>query len=77
MSNPLFQQSQQQITPNSDMNRLYSEFQQSPTDFLVRMGLNIPTGFNGDYRALVEYLARSGQIPPQLQGRVNAMLSRR
>ena len=58
-------------------NALYNEFKQSPTDFLMRMGLNIPQDFNGDYRALVEHLNATGQIPRPLQGRVNAMLGRR
>ena len=60
--------------PNEEM---YNEFRQNPANFLVKCGLNIPADFSGDYRALVEHLYNTGQIPPVLQGRVNAMLGRR
>ena len=53
---------------------MYNDFSKSPTDHLVKCGLNIPADFSGDYRALVEYLNRTGQVPTFLQGRVNAML---
>lgn len=73
MSNPLIQANSQ---PNNQAStqQMYAEFQKSPTDFLVKCGLNIPKDFNGNYRAMVEHLANTGQIPPALQGRVNAML---
>ena len=74
MANPIFQNRSQQ---NSTSNQMYAEFQQNPANFLVKCGLNIPADFSGDYRALVEHLNRTGQIPKALQGRVNAMLSGR
>ena len=73
MANPLIQGNSQQ----NDAQKMYAEFQKSPTDFLVKCGLNIPKDFNGNYRAMVEHLANTGQIPQALQGRVNAMLGRR
>lgn len=54
---------------------MYNQFSQSPTDHLIKCGLNIPADFKGDYRALVEHLSNTGQIPPALRGRVQAMLS--
>lgn len=57
--------------------QMYNEFRQNPTAYLVKCGLQIPTDFSGDYRALVQHLAQTGQIPPALRGRVQAMLGRR
>lgn len=73
MANPLFQR-QENTQPNEQM---YNEFRQDPTAYLVKCGLQIPADFSGDYRALVQHLAQTGQIPPMLQGGVNAMLGRR
>lgn len=60
-----------------DIRELYAQFEKNPMEYLLRCKLNIPTDFKGDSRALVEHLANSGQIPPILQGRVNAMLGRK
>jgi hypothetical protein len=74
MANPIYQNPQpKQMTQQ----QAYNEFCQNPTDYLVKCGLNIPRDFHGDYRALVEHLARTGQVPKMLQGRVNAMLNGR
>lgn len=76
MPNPLMQ-NRSQANNQANTQQMYAEFQKSPTDFLVKCGLNIPQDFQGDYRAMVQHLANTGQIPPALQGRVNAMLGRR
>lgn len=73
MANPLIpQQSSQQPSKEA-----FDQFKQDPTAYLVKCGLQIPEGFSGDYRALVEHLASTGQIPPALRGRVQAMLGKR
>lgn len=59
-----------------DTQKMFAEFQKDPMAYLVKSRLNIPKDFHGDYRALVEHLDRSGQIPPMLQARVNAMLGK-
>lgn len=69
MANPIMQNQGSQQTE-----QMYNEFTKSPADFLVKCGLKIPADFSGDYRAMVQHLANTGQIPPILQGRVNAML---
>ena len=71
MGNPLNPQNQQ---PNPNMQMAYQQFQQNPMRYLT--GLNIPQGMN-DPRQIVEYLANTGQVPPQLQAMVNAKLGRR
>lgn len=68
MANPLMQNHSQAN------NQMYDEFCKDPSAYLVKCGLNIPADFQGDYRAMVQHLANTGQIPPALQGRVNAML---
>lgn len=73
MANPLIPQQSSQ-RPSEEA---FDQFKQDPTAYLVKCGLQIPEGLSGDYRALVEHLASTGQIPPALQGRVNAMLGRR
>ena len=70
MANPLFQP----LENTQPKEQMYNEFKQNPTAYLVKCGLQIPADFSGDYRALVQHLAQTGQIPPALQGRVNAML---
>lgn len=75
MPNPLMQNRSQANNENSQ--KMYEEFRQNPANFLIKCGLNIPADFQGDYRAMVQHLANTGQIPPALQGRVNAMLGRR
>lgn len=44
MANPLFQGQQTQSKPyqQEDMQRLYGQFQQDPSAFLARVGLDIP-----------------------------------
>ena len=74
MANPLIPQQTTNQQPNQKM---YDEFKQDPAAYLVKCGLNIPADFSGDYRALVEHLASTGQIPPALRGRVQAMLGKR
>ncbi len=79
MANPLMQnrsQANEQMS-SQQYNQMYAEFQKSPTDFLVKCGLDVPKDFNGNYRALVEQYANAGLVPKFLQGRVNAMLGRR
>lgn len=75
MPNPLMQNRSQANDRNNE--KMYEEFRQNPANFLIKCGLNIPQDFSGDYRAMVQHLANTGQIPPALQGRVNAMLGRR
>lgn len=75
MANPLMQNRSQASDVNNQ--KMYEEFRQNPANFLIKCGLNIPADFSGDYRAMVQHLANTGQIPPALQGRVNAMLGRR
>ena len=70
MSNPLNNGRQQQ----PDMNALFQQFKQNPVKYLT--GFDIPQGMNNPQQ-IVQHLANSGKIPPQLQGRVNAMLGRR
>ncbi len=70
MANPLIpQQSERQPSKEA-----FDQFKQDPTAYLVKCGLQIPEGFSGDYKAIVQHLANTGQIPPALRGRVNAML---
>lgn len=71
MANPLIPQQTTKQQPNQ---KIYDEFKQDPAAYLVKCGLQIPEGFSGNYRALVEHLASTGQIPPALRGRVQAML---
>lgn len=71
MGNPLNPQTPQQ---NPNMQLAYQQFQQNPMRFLT--GLNIPQGMT-DPRQIVEHLANTGQVPPQLQAMVNARLGRR
>ena len=59
-----------------DTAKMHEEFKKDPISYLIKSRLNIPQDFHGDYRALVEHLNNSGQIPPILQGRVNAMLGK-
>lgn len=76
MANPLMQnrsQANEQMS-SQQYNQMYDEFRKDPSAYLVKCGLNIPADFQGDYRAMVQHLANTGQIPPALQGRVNAML---
>lgn len=75
MANPLMQNRSQANDGNNE--KMYEEFRQNPANFLIKCGLNIPQDFQGDYRAMVQHLANTGQIPPALQGRVNAMLGKR
>ena len=75
MANPLMQNRSQANNGNNE--KMYEEFRQNPANFLIKCGLNIPQDFQGDYRAMVQHLANTGQIPPALQGRVNAMLKQR
>lgn len=56
-----------------DLNQLYQQFIQNPTQFLT--GLNIPKELTTPEQ-MVQYLADNGKIPPMLQARVNAMLNR-
>ena len=70
MSNPLNNGRQQQ----PDMNALFQQFKQNPMKYLT--GFDIPQGMNSPQQ-IVQHLANSGKIPPQLQSRVNAMLGRR
>ena len=71
MGNPLNPPNQQ---PNPNMQMAYQQFQQNPMRFLG--GLSIPQGMT-DPRQIVEHLANTGQVPPQLQAMVNARLGRR
>jgi hypothetical protein len=71
MANPLIPQQSNQ-RPSKEA---FDQFKQDPTAYLVKCGLQIPEGFSGDYRALVEHLNATGQIPPALRGRVQAMLN--
>ena len=61
-------------TRSQNEQQMFAEFQKDPTSYLVKCGLNIPQDFQGDYRALVQHLANTNQIPPALRGRVMAML---
>lgn len=72
MGNPLMQNRSQANNGNNE--KMYEEFRQNPANFLIKCGLNIPADFQGDYRAMVQHLANTGQIPPALRGRVQAML---
>jgi hypothetical protein len=54
--------------------QMFAEFQKDPTSYLVKCGLDIPQDFDGDYRALVQHLVNTNQIPPALRGRAVAML---
>lgn len=74
MANPLFQRQASSQQPNKEM---YDEFKKDPSAYLVKCGLQVPADFSGDYRALVQHLANTGQIPPALRGRVQAMLGKR
>ena len=56
-----------------DMNALFQQFRQNPLKYLT--GLDIPAGMTSPQQ-IVQHLAFSSKIPPQLQGRVNAMLRR-
>lgn len=79
MANPLFQSQQrpQNEYQQEDIKRLYGQFQQDPSAFLARTGLEIPTSFAGDPRAMLQYLSENGKVPKFLQGRVNAALNGR
>ena len=66
--------SPQNTNTRSQNEQMFAEFQKNPTNYLVKCGLNIPKDFQGDYRALVQHLANTNQIPPALRGRVMAML---
>jgi hypothetical protein len=67
MQNP---QQNQQV----DYNKLYNMFLQNPMKYLGN--LNIPQGMT-DGEQIVRHLASTGQVPPMLQGIVNAKLGRR
>lgn len=69
MGNPLNLPNQQ---PNVAM--LQQQFNQNPMRYLA--GLNIPQGMT-DPEQIVRHLDSTGQIPPMLQARVNAMLGRK
>ena len=69
--------SPQNTNTRSQNEQMFAEFQKDPTAYLVKCGLQIPEGFSGDYRALVEHLNATGQIPPALRGRAMAMLGKR
>lgn len=69
MGNPLNIPNQQ---PN--MQQMQQQFNQNPMRYLT--GLNIPQGMT-DPEQIVRHLDSTGQIPPILQARVNAMLGRR
>ena len=73
MPNPLMQNRSQANDGNNQ--KMYDEFRQNPTNFLIKCGLNIPADFQGDYRAMVQHLANTNQIQPALRGRVQAMLN--
>lgn len=60
--------------PQMNMNQMFEQFKQNPLKYLG--GMNIPQNVSNP-ADIVRHLANSGQIPPQLQGRVNAMLGRR
>lgn len=77
MSNPIINQNQSASPKNLDINALKAQFIQDPLGFLVRNKLNIPQSLAGDFRGMVEYLANTGQVPPQLQAQVNVMLGKR
>ena len=64
----------QNTNTRSQNEQIFAEFQKDPTSYLVKCGLDIPQNFTGDYRALVQHLANTNQIPPALRGRVMAML---
>lgn len=66
--NPLFK-SQNKL----DVGTMFQQFRQNPMKYLT--GLDIPQGMNSPQQ-IVQYLANSGRIPPQLQSRVNAMLGK-
>ena len=66
--NPLFKS---QNKP--DIGTMFQQFRQNPMKYLT--GLDIPQGMSSPQQ-IVQYLANSGRIPPQLQGRVNAMLGK-
>lgn len=57
----------------TDFSTMYSQFRQNPMQYLS--GLNIPQNLVGNPRAIVQHLANTGQVPPILQARVNAMLA--
>lgn len=67
--------SPQNANTRSQNEQMFAEFQKNPTAYLVKCGLNIPQDFQGDYRALVQHLANTNQIPIALRGRVQAMLN--
>lgn len=69
MGNPLNLPNQQ---PNMAM--MQQQFNQNPMRYLA--GLNIPQGMT-DPEQIVRHLDSTGQIPPVLQARVNAMLGRK
>ena len=73
MANPLIPQQSSQ-RPSKEA---FDQFKQNPTAYLVKCGLQIPEGFSGDYKAIVQHLANTNQIPPALRGRVQAMLGKR
>lgn len=75
MSNPILNiaQNSQQI----DINALKAQFAQDPLGFMLKNKLKIPNELAGNFRGMVEYLANTGQVPPQLQAQVNAMLGKR
>lgn len=73
MGNPLMQNRSQANDGNNQ--KMYEEFRQNPANFLIKCGLNIPADFSGDYRAMVQHLANTNQIPSALRGRVQAMLN--
>lgn len=69
MGNPLNIPHQQ---PN--MQQMQQQFNQNPMRYLT--GLNIPQGMT-DPEQIVRHLDSTGQVPPMLQGIVNAKLGRR
>lgn len=64
----------QNANTHSQNEQMFAEFQKNPASYLVKCGLDIPQDFNGDYRALVQHLVNTNQIPPALRGRAVAML---
>lgn len=61
-------------TPN--IHALYQEFVSNPVGFLVRSKFNIPQNVTNPQQ-IVQHLASTGQVPPQMQQRVNQMLYRK
>lgn len=65
MSNPIIPKQQ------PDIQQLFQQFKQNPAKYL-----GLPENINTPQQAF-EYLASNGKIPPQLIGRVSALLGRK